>query len=277
VPQGRTLLVTSTEDSGPGTLRQALQDAQTGDTITFDPAVISYDEILSVFWCIHNPTTRNRQGHDSGTQYRSIIFYHSEEQRSVAEKSLREADASGVWTSPIVTELLPFTTFYQADERHQGYYLSHPEEAYCQVVIEPKVAKLRLGQVKGSPSQVGPSTIWITAIEPGVWITVRSVRAYILCGHALGIFTVAYDLEVGICVSSPERNHNAEDTRQVSGSDCRSGHKRLWNGQVVTVGGLQRLEIKTSLRRFFRDNNMDDIRQLNQYRNSRTPRIIRDE
>jgi peptide-methionine (S)-S-oxide reductase len=111
--------------------------------ITFDPAVISYDEILSVFWCIHNPTTRNRQGHDSGTQYRSVIFYPSEEQRSVAEKSLREADASGVWTSPIVTELLPFTTFYQADERHQDYYLSHPEESYCQVVIEPKVAKLR--------------------------------------------------------------------------------------------------------------------------------------
>jgi len=111
--------------------------------ITFDPAVISYKEILSVFWCIHNPTTRNRQGHDSGTQYRSIILYHSEEQRSVAEKSLREADASGIWTSPIVTELLPYTTFYKADGRHQDYYLSHPEEAYCQVVIEPKVAKLR--------------------------------------------------------------------------------------------------------------------------------------
>ncbi len=111
--------------------------------ITFDPSILSYEEILSVFWCIHNPTTRNRQGHDSGTQYRSIIFYHSEKQRIAAERSLQEADASGVWTSPIVTEIVPYTVFYQADDRHQDYYLSHPEEAYCQVVIEPKVAKLR--------------------------------------------------------------------------------------------------------------------------------------
>jgi len=111
--------------------------------ITFDPAVISYEEIISVFWSIHDPTTRNRQGHDSGTQYRSIIFYHSEEQRIAADKSLREANASGIWKNPIVTEIVPYSVFYKADGRHQDYYLSHPEEAYCQVVIEPKVTKLR--------------------------------------------------------------------------------------------------------------------------------------
>jgi peptide-methionine (S)-S-oxide reductase len=111
--------------------------------ITFDPSVISFKDILSVFWCIHNPTTRNRQGHDSGTQYRSIIFCHSEEQRIAAESSLREAEASGAWTGPIVTEIVPFTAFYKADGRHQDYFHSHPEEAYCQVVIEPKIAKLR--------------------------------------------------------------------------------------------------------------------------------------
>lgn len=111
--------------------------------ITFDPAVITYEDILSVFWCIHNPTTRNRQGHDSGTQYRSIIFYHSEVQRRVAESSLQDAEASGAWSGPIVTEIVPYTAFYPADGRHQNYFRSHPEEAYCQVVIEPKVAKLR--------------------------------------------------------------------------------------------------------------------------------------
>jgi peptide-methionine (S)-S-oxide reductase len=111
--------------------------------ITFDPAVITYEDILSVFWCIHNPTTRNRQGHDSGTQYRSIIFYHSEEQRKVAKSSLHDAEASGAWSGPIVTEIAPYTAFYPADERHQDYFRTHPEEAYCQVVIEPKVAKLR--------------------------------------------------------------------------------------------------------------------------------------
>lgn len=111
--------------------------------ITFDPALISYEDILSVFWCIHDPTTRNRQGHDSGTQYRSIIFYHSEEQRDTAERSLREADASGAWSGPIVTEIVPYTVFYPADGRHKDYFRSHPEEAYCQVVIEPKIVKLR--------------------------------------------------------------------------------------------------------------------------------------
>jgi peptide-methionine (S)-S-oxide reductase len=126
--------------------------------ITYDPEVISFEEILDVFWRTHDPTSRNRQGHDSGPQYRSIILYHSEEQRLVAEKSKKEADASGSWPTPIVTEIVPFTTFYQADLRHQEYYLTHPEEAYCQVVIDPKVRKLRKefpGKVKDEPRNAG--------------------------------------------------------------------------------------------------------------------------
>lgn len=110
--------------------------------ITFDPEVISFGEILDVFWKTHDPTTRNRQGHDSGTQYRSIILYHGEEQRIMAEESKRKADASGLWPSPIVTEIVPSAAFYPADSRHRDYYLRHPEEAYCQVVIDPKIRKM---------------------------------------------------------------------------------------------------------------------------------------
>jgi peptide-methionine (S)-S-oxide reductase len=120
--------------------------------------VISFEEILDVFWRTHDPTSRNRQGHDSGPQYRSIILYHSEEQRRAAEKSKEEADASGSRPTPIVTEIVPFTTFYQADLRHQEYYLTHPEEAYCQVVIDPKVRKLRKefpGKVKDESRNAG--------------------------------------------------------------------------------------------------------------------------
>ncbi|MRR58305.1 MAG: peptide-methionine (S)-S-oxide reductase [Deltaproteobacteria bacterium] len=111
--------------------------------ITYDPGEISFGQILAVFWTTHDPTTRNRQGHDSGPQYRSIILYHSEEQRLAAEQSKKEADASGSWDAPIVTEIVPFTAFYHADGRHQEYYLTHPQEAYCQVVIDPKLVKLR--------------------------------------------------------------------------------------------------------------------------------------
>lgn len=111
--------------------------------ITFDPEVITFEEILSVFWRTHDPTTRNRQGHDAGPQYRSAIFYHTEEQRTAAEKSRDEMDASGRRPAPIVTEIVPYTNFYPADSRHKDYFLTHPEEAYCQVVIEPKIVKLR--------------------------------------------------------------------------------------------------------------------------------------
>jgi peptide-methionine (S)-S-oxide reductase len=111
--------------------------------ITFDPEVISYSEILDVFWRTHDPTTKNRQGHDSGTQYRSVIFYHDDDQKACAERSRREMDESGLLPNPIVTEIVPFTNFYKAEEYHQDYYGMNPDQAYCQVVIDPKIRKFR--------------------------------------------------------------------------------------------------------------------------------------
>jgi peptide-methionine (S)-S-oxide reductase len=111
--------------------------------LTFDPEVISYREILEVFFTIHDPTTLNRQGHDVGTQYRSSIFYHDEEQRRTAEEVLSELESEGVWGAPIVTEIVPFEAFYPAEEYHREYFRNHPEQPYCQVVIAPKVAKFR--------------------------------------------------------------------------------------------------------------------------------------
>jgi peptide-methionine (S)-S-oxide reductase len=111
--------------------------------VTFDPTVISFAELLSVFWRTHDPTTLNRQGADVGTQYRSVIFYHSEEQRAIAEQAKQETDASGLWPRPIVTEIAPFTRFYPAEESHQNFYRSNPYQPYCLVVIDPKLRKLR--------------------------------------------------------------------------------------------------------------------------------------
>jgi peptide-methionine (S)-S-oxide reductase len=111
--------------------------------ITFDPAEISYRELLEVFFTIHDPTTLNRQGADVGTQYRSSIFYHSAEQRAVAQAVIANVESSGVWDAPIVTELAPATTFYPAEEYHQRYFERNPEQMYCAVVIAPKVAKFR--------------------------------------------------------------------------------------------------------------------------------------
>ena len=111
--------------------------------VTFDPQVISYQELLEVFFTIHDPTTPNRQGHDIGTQYRSIILYHSPEQRVVAEQTIAELEAAKVWGAPIVTEVVPYTVFYPAEDYHQEYYRNNPEQAYCQVVIAPKVLKAR--------------------------------------------------------------------------------------------------------------------------------------
>lgn len=110
--------------------------------ITFDPAVISYDELLEVLWTTHDPTTLNRQGADAGTQYRSAIFYHSEDQKSKAEKSKKEV-ATTIWDSPIVTEIVAADTFYPAEEYHQDYYALNPNAGYCRAVISPKVAKVR--------------------------------------------------------------------------------------------------------------------------------------
>ena len=111
--------------------------------ITFDPTVISFDDILYIFWRTHDPTTLNRQGADVGTQYRSVIFYHSEEQKAAAEKSKQEADASGLWRDPIATEISPLRAFYPAEDYHQNYYRQNAGQPYCRMVIDPKVRKFR--------------------------------------------------------------------------------------------------------------------------------------
>ena len=111
--------------------------------ITFDPAIISFRELLEVFFTIHDPTTLNRQGADVGTQYRSAILYHDEEQNAVAEQVIREITQAGVWDKPIVTEVTPFDAFYKAEDYHQEYYRNNTYQPYCQVVIAPKVAKFR--------------------------------------------------------------------------------------------------------------------------------------
>ena len=111
--------------------------------VTFDPAVITYREILEIFFAIHDPTTLNRQGADVGTQYRSAIFYHSPEQRQTAEQLLAELSAAGIWSKPLVTEVVPLAEFFKAEDYHQGYFQANPTQPYCQAVVEPKVAKFR--------------------------------------------------------------------------------------------------------------------------------------
>ena len=109
--------------------------------IQFDPDVISYEELLEVFWHTHDPTTLNRQGADVGTQYRSAIFYHTETQQQIAEKSKAEMDASDIWSAPIVTEVTPLDVFYPAEDYHQNYFQLNPNQPYCQFVIHPKMQK----------------------------------------------------------------------------------------------------------------------------------------
>ena len=111
--------------------------------ISFDPSQISFATILYVFWRTHDPTTLNRQGADVGTQYRSAIFYHNEEQKLIAERSKQETEASDLWPTPLVTQIIPLTTFYQAEEYHQNYYLNNPYQPYCLMVINPKVKKFK--------------------------------------------------------------------------------------------------------------------------------------
>lgn len=111
--------------------------------ITFDPEQISFKEILEVFFTIHDPTTRNRQGNDVGSQYRSAIFYHTPEQKATAEQVMREISAAKIWDKPVVTELVPYKEFYPAEDYHQEYYANNAQQPYCQVVIAPKVAKFR--------------------------------------------------------------------------------------------------------------------------------------
>ncbi|HEX7259974.1 MAG TPA: peptide-methionine (S)-S-oxide reductase MsrA [Candidatus Saccharimonadia bacterium] len=124
---------------------EAVYSGKTGHAevaqVTFDPTVISLEDILDVFWIIHDPTTLNRQGPDVGTAYRSIILYNSDEQKAIAERS-KEVVAK-LWPDPIVTEIVPFTVFYNAGAEHQNYYRNNQEARYCQIIINPKLDRLR--------------------------------------------------------------------------------------------------------------------------------------
>jgi peptide-methionine (S)-S-oxide reductase len=111
--------------------------------VTFDPEVLSFADLLRVFFTIHDPTTLNRQGNDVGSQYRSAVFTHSDEQKEIAEAVIAEIEAAGVWSNPIVTEVTPIPDFYAAEDYHQDYYQNNSGQMYCRVVIEPKVLKFR--------------------------------------------------------------------------------------------------------------------------------------
>ena len=111
--------------------------------ITFDPAVISYADILTVFFSVHDPTTLNRQGADVGTQYRSAVYFHDDSQKVIAEKAIAALTEEKVWSNPVVTEVAPFDRFFKADDGHQDYYKNNKNQGYCQVVINPKLAKFR--------------------------------------------------------------------------------------------------------------------------------------
>lgn len=136
--------------SGGTVVNPSYRQVSTGTTghaevvqVTFDPQIITFKEIMEVFFVIHDPTTLDRQGADVGPQYRSAIFYHSEEQKALAERVIQELDAAEIWDAPIVTEITPSAVFYMAEDYHQEYFRRNPEQAYCQVVIAPKVAKFR--------------------------------------------------------------------------------------------------------------------------------------
>lgn len=111
--------------------------------VTFDPSALSYRDLLRVFFTVHDPTTLNRQGADVGTQYRSAIFYHDEEQKRVAEEVIGEINAGKLWPNPIVTEVTKFEKFHAAEDYHQEYFVNHPRQPYCAAVIAPKVMKFR--------------------------------------------------------------------------------------------------------------------------------------
>ena len=136
--------------SGGKTLNPTYRDICTGTTdhaeviqVQFDSSIISLDDLLRIFFTYHDPTTLNRQGNDKGTQYRSVIFYETEEQKVTAEEIIQEFEKSGLWGAKIVTEITKFARFYVAENYHQDYYKLHGYEPYCQIVISPKVAKFR--------------------------------------------------------------------------------------------------------------------------------------
>jgi peptide-methionine (S)-S-oxide reductase len=112
--------------------------------ITYDPSLISFDELLAAFWTCHDPTTLNRQGNDVGTQYRSVIFYHNDEQKTKAEAYKKKLNEEKAWDKPVVTEITAFSKFYKAEDYHQNYYNENGEQPYCHFVIGPKVEKFKL-------------------------------------------------------------------------------------------------------------------------------------
>jgi peptide-methionine (S)-S-oxide reductase len=119
--------------------------------ITFDPRTVSFEEILEVFFVVHDPTTLNRQGNDVGTQYRSAIFFHAPVQKETADAVVARLTEAALWSAPIITEVTPATTFYRAEDYHQRYYATNPYQPYCQFVVAPKVQKFRkqfLGKLK---------------------------------------------------------------------------------------------------------------------------------
>jgi peptide-methionine (S)-S-oxide reductase len=136
--------------SGGKTSAPSYEQVCTGTTghaevvqVTFDSAVLSFREILEIFFTAHDPTTLNQQGADIGTQYRSVIFYHSEKQKETIKKVIQEFETKKGWNRPIVTQVEPFKKFYKAEDYHDKYFARHPEAGYCKVVIAPKIAKLR--------------------------------------------------------------------------------------------------------------------------------------
>jgi peptide-methionine (S)-S-oxide reductase len=136
--------------AGGTTIKPTYQQVCTGMTghaevvqIQFDPAVITYKEILEVFFSIHDPTTLNRQGADVGTQYRSAIFFHTPDQQTTAQETIRELTEEKIWSDPIVTEVVPIGLFYPAEDYHQEYFAKNPDQGYCQMVVAPKVTKFR--------------------------------------------------------------------------------------------------------------------------------------
>lgn len=136
--------------TGGTTANPTYNQVCTGDTghaealqLSFNPSKISYREILEIFFSVHDPTTLNRQGADVGMQYRSAIFYHNEQQKAVAEELIGELNKANVWKKSIVTQIVPLDTFYPAEDYHREYFSRHSEQAYCQMVISPKVNKFR--------------------------------------------------------------------------------------------------------------------------------------
>jgi|SRR3989344_972045 len=145
-PPAHSGLSSGSKTGGENPTYQDVSSGATGHAeaiqITFDPSVITYEKLLEIFWHLHDPTTKNRQGADAGTQYRSVIFYHSPKQKMLAEKSKEEMDKKGFYSNAIVTEIIPYLAFYPAENSHQAFYEKNSSYPYCSVVIDPKIQKL---------------------------------------------------------------------------------------------------------------------------------------